>query len=456
MTHRRFQLSPFFYPIIYFGFVIILGMVLLHSHSSLAQAPLSWIDALFTATSATCVTGLIVVDTGTFFTGFGQTVIIILIQLGGLGIMTVTGLIFYLWRRRVSLTDRVAVGDSLLHDSRFNLGRFLAQIIIWSLCIEMIGAFLISLQAPDHFPPLVAIFHAISAFCNAGFSLYRDSLTTWQDHLFLNLTFIMLIILGGIGFAVLVELKLWVVTRIPFVKKDTRALRLSWYATVILKTTAFLVVAGTIFIFLAEIINPHFHQTPGNTLLTAFFQSVTCRTAGFNTLDIDQLTNVSLLMMILLMFIGAAPGSCGGGIKVTTARTLLAFVWAQLRGSTEQVEIGRFAVDRPTINKALTLVIFAGVIIIISVLILNITEGSGIPHPQTRELGFDILFEVVSAFATVGLSTGLTPHLSVAGKCVIIVLMFIGRLGPILFLSALQSYQKENLYQKPEESLLIG
>jgi len=129
--------------------------------------------------------------------------------------------------------------------------------------------------------------------------------------------------------------------------------------------------------------------------------------------------------MILLMFIGAAPGSCGGGIKVTTARTLLAFVWAQLRGSSEQVEIGRFAVDRPTINKALTLVIFAGVIIIISVLILNITEGSGIPHPQTRELGFDILFEAVSAFATVGLSTGLTPHLSVAGKCVIIVLMFI-------------------------------
>lgn len=370
-------------------------MVLLHSHSSLAQTPLSWIDALFTATSATCVTGLIVVDTGTYFSGFGQTVIIILIQLGGLGIMTVTGLIFYLWHRRVSLTDRVAVGDSLLHDPRFNLGRFLAQIIIWSLGIEMIGAILISLQAPDNFPPLFALFHAISAFCNAGFSLYSDSLMAWQNQLSLNLTFIALIIIGGIGFAVLMELKIWLMTRLPFKKRSARAPRLSWYAMVILKTTVFLIITGTIAIYLAEIINPNAHQTPGNALLTALFQSVTCRTAGFNTLDIGQLANVSL-------------------------------------------------------------VIFAGVIISISVLILNITESSGIPHPQTRGLNLDILFEVVSAFATVGLSTGLTPHLSTAGKCVIIVLMFIGRLGPILFLSALQSYQKENLYKKPEESLLIG
>lgn len=456
MTRRRLQLSPFFYPILYFGLVIAVGMVLLHSPASLAKAPVSWLDALFTATSATCVTGLIVVDTGTVFTGFGQTVIVILIQLGGLGIMTVTGLIFYLWRRRVSLTDRVAVGDSLLHDASFNLGRFLAQIVIWSLSIEMAGAILIYFLSPDYFPPLIALFHSVSAFCNAGFSTYRDSLTMWQDNLFLNLTFIMLIILGGIGFAVIVELKLWAVTRMPFAEKDTRAHRLSWYATVILKTTIFLIVGGTIAIFLAEIINPHFRQAPGTTLLAALFQSVSCRTAGFNTIDIDQLTNVSLLVMILLMFIGAAPGSCAGGIKVTTARTLLAFVWAQMRGSGQQVEIGRLAVDRPTINKALTLVIFAGVIIIVSVLILNITESGGVPHPQTREISLDILFEVVSAFGTVGLSTGLTPHLSAAGKCVIIMLMFIGRLGPILFLSALQSYQKENLYQKPEESLLIG
>ena len=142
--------------------------------------------------------------------------------------------------------------------------------------------------------------------------------------------------------------------------------------------------------------------------------------------------------------------------RSTTARTLVAFIWAQLRGSTEQAEVGRFAIDRPTINKALILVVFAGVIVLTGVLLLNITESGGVPHPRARGLSLEILFEVVSAFATVGLSMGLTPHLSIAGKAVIIVLMFIGRLGPILFLSAIQSYQKENLYEKPEESLLIG
>ena len=456
MTNFRLQLSPFFYPILYFGIVILLGTLLLHSSPSIVQGPFSWVDALFTATSATCVTGLIVVDTGTFFTGFGQAVILCLIQLGGLGIMTVTGTIFYLWRHRVSLTDRVAVGRSLLHDPGFNLGRFLSQIIIWSLTIEILGALLISLQFPDSFPPLIALFHAISAFCNAGFSLYNTSFMAWQGAFWLNLTFIVLIIVGGIGFSVLVELRAWLTARVFFQKKNRRKVRLSWYTMVILKNTTFLVVVGAIAIYLAEIAVPGSDRTAGNSMLPALFQSVTCRTAGFNTLDIGRLTNVSLLIMILLMFIGGAPGSCAGGIKVTTARTMVAFIWAQLRGSTEQAEVGRFAIDRPTINKALILVVFAGVIISTGVLILNITESGGVPHPRARGLSLEILFEAVSAFATVGLSMGLTPHLSTAGKAVIIVLMFIGRLGPILFLSAIQSYEKENLYEKAEESLLIG
>ena len=451
ISTRRPRISPFVYPIVYFSLVITVGAVLLHSPFSLARGPISWINALFTATSATCVTGLVVVDTGTFFTGWGQAVIAGLIQLGGIGIMTVTGLIFYLWRRRISLVDRVAVGDSLLHDASFNLGGFLAQVILWSLAIEAVGAVLIFLEAPAAFSPLSAGFHAVSAFCNAGFALTGDSLMTWKSRWDLNLTFMALIILGGIGFGVLVEIRLWIATRQPLQRKNVRRHQMSWYATVILKTTAFLIIAGTIVIFLSEMINPHTHHT----LLTALFQSVSCRTAGFNTVDIDQMTNVSLLVMVLLMFIGAAPGSCAGGIKVTTARTLLAFVRAQLRGS-RQAEIGRFAVDRVTLNKALTLLIFAGVLVAVSVLVLNVTESSGIPHPQTRGLSLDILFEAVSAFGTVGLSTGLTPHLSTAGRVIIILLMFIGRLGPILFLSALQSYQKEIRYEKPEESLLIG
>ena len=447
----RTIISPFWMPILFFAVAIFLGALLLQLPISLNQGPLGFIDALFTATSATCVTGLTVVDTGTRYTLFGQSVILTLIQLGGLGVMTFTGLIFYLWRRRVSLTDRVAVGQSLLHDPRFHLGRFLFQIVLWTVVIELAGALLIYFQARG-LGVFGAVFHAVSAFCNAGFALQADSLTAWRSAWGLNLTFITLIVLGGIGFGVLMELKGWVWALIAG-RVDT--VRLSWYASVVLRTTLFLIVAGWGAIYLAEFVGYRRHFDLSEAFLSALFQSVTCRTAGFNTLDIGQLTNVSLFFMIVLMFIGGSAGSCAGGIKVTTFRTLSSFVFAQFSGR-RQVVVGKFALDRETVNKALLLFIFATLFIVTAVLLLNITEGGDLPHPSTRGLFLDIVFEVISAFGTVGLSTGLTPALSVAGKGIIVIVMFVGRLGPILFISAIQSLQRERRYDLPEETMLIG
>ncbi len=448
------SIPPYALPILFFGLVIITGAALLHCSISLTSAPISWIDALFTATSATCVTGLSVVDTGTFFSRFGQTVILALIQVGGLGIMTFTGLAFYLWRRHVSLSDRIAVGQSLLHDPAFHLGKFLIRIVLWTLTIEAVGAFFLFIQAPKDFPPYSALFHAVSAFCNAGFSLYSNSLSNWRGNWGINLVFMLLIILGGIGFSVLVELQACAARKFqPIVKNQGR--KLSNYAQVVIKTSIFLIIFGWIAIYAAESIGFNSHMLTGEALLTALFQSVTCRTAGFNSVDINHMTNVSLLVMMMLMFIGGAPGSCAGGIKVTTFRALTAFVHSQIKGRRQAV-MGRFALNSDSVNKALILLVFATSIITFATLLLTISEGGDIPHPEARGLFLDLFFEAVSAFGTVGLSTGITPKLSMVGKSIITSLMFIGRLGPIVFLVAIQSFQEELFYDWPEENMLIG
>jgi len=445
------RVPPLALPIIFFAIAIACGTVILHSRYSCADAGISWLDALFTAASATCVTGLTVVDTGSFFSRFGQTVILVLIQTGGLGIMTFTSLAFYLRRNRISLVDRIAVGQSLLHDPSFHLGRFLKHIFIWTMLIEAAGGVLIFLFGQGNFSPYSAVFHTISAFCNAGFSLTPESLMSEAGNLWLNLIFMTLIILGGLGFSVIVELQANAVS----LARGERP-RLSWYSNTVISTSTFLIIFGWITIFLAE----HLSRagTPAgisHRVITSLFQSVSCRTAGFNTLDIGSMPNVSLLIMMTLMFIGGAPGSCAGGVKVTTFRAMIAFITSRIRGH-EQTVIGRFALEHETLNRAIILIIFAFCLVLVSTLLLNITEGGDIPHNQTRGLFLETMFEAVSAFGTVGLSTGLTTKLSTAGKIIIIGLMFIGRLGPLIFLSALQEMSREQFYRWPEDRLLIG
>ncbi len=458
MRRIKFRVTPITLPIILFAGAIIMGAVLLHSRLALAGSAISWVDALFTATSAVCVTGLTTVDTGTTYSLFGQGVVLLLIQLGGLGIMTYTALIYYLIRQRVALNDRFVIGRGLQHDKSQPFGSLLVRIVTWTLVIEITGTILLYVADPRGFTLFSALFHAVSAFCNAGFSLYRDSLMHWQGDWGVNLVIMLLIIAGGLGFAVVVELNDWFAT-IPGRWRRRppagRRMKLSWYSKIVLLTTFFLIVVGAGGIAFFESCVTHPACDRGVTILAGFFQSVTCRTAGFYTVDLTMMTNVSLYLMIILMFIGGGSGSCAGGLKVGTFRVLIAFLGAQLKGRSQAV-IGRFAVEKRIVHEALVLLFFSVVIILSAAFLLNITEGGLVPHPQSRDLELKILFETVSAYATVGLSLGLTTTLTVLGKLIIILLMFTGRLGPIVLIAAVQSYQRKELFLWPEESLLIG
>ncbi len=453
---RTKLLSPYWLPVWFFAGAIFIGGFTLYLDMSHPGGPLSLVDALFTATSAMCVTGLAVVDTGTHFSRFGQNVILLLIQLGGLGIMTFTTLFIYLFGKKISLNDRMAVGQSLLHDPSFSLVKFLTRIVIATLTLEMIGAILLWLMDPIGFHPYSAIFHSISAFCNAGFSLYPDSLMRWSDHWGINSVFMILITAGGLGFYVLYECT-------ALIKKallDRRSLRkkaylLSWHSEIVLKTSLFLVLIGTIVIFLAEGLANNVPESLSNRILTSLFQSVTCRTAGFNTVDIGSMTNVSLLFMMGLMLIGGSPGSCAGGLKTTTFRALCSFVAAQLKGQ-EQVRIGRYALSPNAMNKVISLVVMTCLLVGVGTMVLTSLESVSASYLMGREKFMVNMFEVISAFGTVGITTGLTPTLNGAEKTMIILLMFIGRLGPIWLLSALNTWHEDPRYRLPTADLPLG
>lgn len=457
MASRNNIFSPFWLPIIFFSGTILLGSLLLWAGPSAAQGHISWLDALFTATSATCVTGLVVVDTGSFFGLFGQSVIMFLMQVGGLGIMTYTTLVLYLIRHRITMHDRMAVGQSLLHDPAFNLAGFISRVVIGTLVVELVGGLILYGLDGAYFTPFSAAFHAISAFCNAGFALFPENLAPWSNNPGVNLVFMVLIVLGGLGFYVLhdcysyLKSKLIKNSRLPV----QRPARLSWHSKIVLSTSLFLIVGGAVAMFLAEIEGGAPWGDWHLKLLASFFQSITCRTAGFNTVEISHLTNVTLVFMVFLMFVGGSPGSCAGGIKTTTLRALWGFAASQVLGR-RQTKVGSHALRRDTLQQALTLTFFASVLIALGCLILNMTEGGDTPHLQARGLFLEVLFEVVSAFSTVGLSMGLTAKLTPTGKVVIIILMFVGRIGPIWILSALQSWQRDPHYRVPEAGLPLG
>ncbi|MEF2146300.1 MAG: potassium transporter TrkG [Desulfovibrionaceae bacterium] len=449
--------TPFWLPIWFFVATIFGGTLLLHMDASRNPGvpAISWLDAMFTSTSAVCVTGLAVVDTGTYFSPLGQALLLGLIQLGALGVMTYTSLVFILLGRRVSLTDRLAVGKALLHDPSFRLGRFLAHVVLGTLGIELAGAFLLHLFDSRGFPLWSAVFHSVSAFCNAGFSLHADSLMQWRTHWGINLAFMALITLGGLGFFVLYDCTSTLKKRVRGISVQGLPARLTWHSRIVLSTSLVLVLGGALVIFVAEEAGGLRIGTWDQAMLVSLFQSVTCRTAGFNTVEIGHMTNVSLLFMIALMFIGGSPGSCAGGIKTTTARVIWGFFVSQFKGG-DQVRIGRFALERGALSRAVTLVVLASVLVCASTLLLNISEGGDVPHDMARGMFLETLFEVMSAFGTVGLTTGMTPSLTAPGRIVVMVLMMVGRLGPIWLLSALAGWQVKPHYSIPEKDLPLG
>ncbi len=428
-----------------FAFIIVIGAFLLTLPIATQDGNgLRWLDALFTSTSATCVTGLVVVDTGTTFTLFGQIVILSLIQVGGLGFMTFATFFAVLLGKRISLKERLLLQEALNNMSFAGIVRLVKRIFIFTIVIELVGGVLLAIRFAFDMPLPRAIyygiFHSISNFNNAGFDLMGEfkSLTDYVDDPIVTLVVCLLITLGGIGFIVMNEL---------YEYKRTR--RLSLHTKVVLYTSAWLLVIGTVFIFLLEFNNPKTLQPLSMTgkFLGSLYQSVTPRTAGSNTLNIPDLTQTTLFIIIVLMFIGASPGSTGGGIKTTTFATLLGAVRSQIKGK-EDVVFFKRRIMYDTIYKALTVMVSGLLIVLTVTILLTITEA-----------GKDflmILFEVTSAFATVGLSMGLTPELSPLGKVLIILTMFAGRVGPLTIAFAITLRRHSDPFKNPKGKIMIG
>lgn len=438
-----------------FAAAILLGAVVLALPVSAAGTRIGFLDALFTATSAVCVTGLTVRDTGSEFSTFGHVVILGLIQLGGLGITTLSTALFLLFGQRASLSTHDIVDSSFRTRPAGKLGALLAQVFLWTIAIEAIGAAILLPAEWRRLPPLQAVwnasFHAVSAFCNAGFSLRSDSLMGDRNNAAVILPISALIILGGMGFGVLTETggKIWAVVR------GRRASRLSLHSKTALSTTAVLLALGTLGYWRFEAGNLLRDSDLQGQFLTSFFASVTSRTAGFNSVNYAQVTTATIFLTIVLMAIGGCPGSTAGGIKATTLAVLFARSRGRLRGSRSASLFGRGISDMAQ-EKALAVVALMTVLVVVGALALSTVELRDASHVENPGQSAGLLFEVVSALGTVGLTTGITPTLTPAGKLVVIMLMFIGRLGPLTMAVAIARQKPAPAVRLAEEPIMIG
>jgi trk system potassium uptake protein TrkH len=431
--------------------MITVGTILLMMPFSTASG--TWNDpivALFTSTSAVCVTGLAVVDTGTYFSFWGQFFVLALVQIGGLGYMTATTFLLMLLGARFGLRDKIAIQQALDRTGMDDTAQLIRSIIATTMIFEITGIFLLlPVFVPDHGLNQglwLAIFHSVNSWNNAGFSLFKDNFISYQSSILLTFVVSILIIFGGIGYQVILEMYLWLRDR--WLRKPERII-FSLDFKVATSTTLILLVTGTIAFFFIELRNPATFGdlNLGNRLLAAWFQSVTTRTAGFNTIDIGQMTTAGLFLTIAFMFIGASPGGTGGGMKTTTLRILTSCTKAILQGK-EQVLLYERKIPVTLILKAIGVVVGSVATVMISTILIALAEP---------ELDFiKILFEAVSAFATVGLSTGITPSVSAAAKVILIVTMYVGRVGVLLLMAALLGNPRPTSVQYPEENLLVG
>ncbi|MBN1830957.1 MAG: ATPase [Deltaproteobacteria bacterium] len=437
-----------------FLLAIAMGTLLLMSPIATKSGTISLINALFTATSAVCVTGLVVVDTGSFFTLFGQCVILVLIQIGGLGVMTISVALFRWIGKSISFRHRMVMQDVFAHTPREDILNLVKSTLFFTLTAEILGAILLSFHWSQQLPfasaIYTAVFHSISAFCNAGFSLFSDSMTRYSDSILLNTVMGILIVTGGIGFPVLYDLQSWLRGR----KKQR--IRLSVQTRTILLTTFFLIVSGAMmFAFLEHRSLPE-TSSLSHRLLTSLFLSITCRTAGFNTVDIASLREATLALMIFLMFVGASPGSCGGGVKTTTLALIGAFTLSRVRGKV-RVNMFKKSIPVEVINRSIALILVSIGIIGLVLFMLLVGES-----PEPRNItGYSgsfltYFFETVSAFGTVGLSMGVTSALSAWSKVWLILMMIIGRVGVLTFSYIIIGTGVTNGIEYSEESIMIG
>jgi len=428
--------------VISFLMTILIGTILLTFPAATTDGKGTNItDALFTATSATCVTGLIVQDTPTYFSTFGQLVILVLIQLGGLGIMTYSAFVALLFGK-FSLGQRKMMQEML--EEEMNLYRMIFYIFKMTLLIELAGTLVLFARWVFHFDTpgealYFSLFHSVSAFCNAGFSLFTNSLEGFASDPIINIAIISLVLTGGIGFIVISE-----ITRKR--KRNIRKNRLSTHSKLVLVTSGILLIIGFFIFFFFEFDKSLQHLSLDGKLWASFFQSVTTRTAGFNTISIGSMRQLTLTFFLLFMFIGASPGSTGGGIKTSTFAILILSMKSIFSGK-NKVEIFKRTIPSSAIMKVLALLVSAILLIFtVFVLLLLIENKPYLP----------LLFETISAFGTVGLTMGVTPELSINGKLLITLLMYLGRVGPITFGLALAGTAGKSNINYPNARVMIG
>lgn len=463
--------TPFILPIAAFFLTIMGGSLLLSLPFAAAEEPVHFIDALFIATSAVCVTGLASIDVFSSFSLAGQVIVIILVQLGGIGVITYSTLVFYLLGKKISLRDRLAIRQGILSDPSFRLGTFVIKMITTVFLLEMAGAFFLYWQEPEKIGVFNAIFLSISAFCNAGFTPWADSLEQFNNNWAVTGCIISLIVFGGLGYFILQDsyrvlshkarvfvqrLLKRTPSHMPLSDKSTPPVKLTYFSKVALSTTLFLIIGGAVSVFITEWSNPSWAEASfSKRSLMALFLSVTSRTAGFSNANLAHLSDITLLLTVFLMFIGGCPGSCAGGIKTTTFRVLLGSALAQIRHRKQIIVQGK-AIAGSSCYKALLLFCCALLTVICATFLLMLSENGAIPHNASPIPLLDILVEVVSAFGTVGLSVNLTPNLSAVGKGILCCVMFIGRLGPIWLITTIQQFQKEESFRYPETPIPVG
>ena len=446
MFLKNKSFSPYMTILLSFMVVTILGGILLSLPISMRYGKsVKLIDGFFIATSAICVTGLSSIDIGSVYNIFGQMVILVLIQLGGLGVITFTSVIIIMISKKIGYYTKKIVQEDINIDTTFKIEEYVKKVIFSVIIIEFIGTVILFFEFIKKFGFLKAVyysfFHSVSAFCNAGFSLFSDNLYGFKNSFIINMTIPLLIFLGGIGFSTI--LNCYNVLR----KKEKR---LTSTTKLSIKISIFLVIIGMIAMLILEYSNKSTigNLSFGQKLEASFFQSVTTRTAGFNTISILGLKRSTSLLFVILMFIGASPGSTGGGIKTTTIGLIILGTLAILKNK-DTIEYDKRSVSWRIYSKAITVLFISLIYTTICVFLLILFE-------RNKNL-LDLVFEVFSAFGTVGLSRNLTPSLADISKFILIVTMFVGRVGPLTIALALsKSNLKKGRYTYPQENILIG
>lgn len=413
---RKLEKNPPLFVCLSFFALILLGAILLNLPIASADGnSIGFLNALFTSTSASCVTGLIVANTATQWTVFGKIIIITLIQIGGLGTMVFLSLIAMVLNRRIGISERRIIKEQTSADTSKGIVKLVIYIIKFSLTVELVGAILLATKFIPDFGLkkgiLFSLFHAVSAFCNAGFDIIGNSLVDYVDDITVNLVIALLIIIGGLGFTVFIDI---------YRKKKFKNLTL--HSKVVISISAILLLLGTFAYFLIENNSGAMESlTLKGKILSSFFMSVSARTAGFNSIDIGKMQESSVIVTIILMFIGASPASTGGGIKTTTFGILLFSTISILRGN-DETEIFHKTISRDALLKSLCIFSLGSAIVVFASLWITIIESG-------KFLYLDILYEIVSAFGTVGVTRGITPNLSPMSKLILIILMYLGRVG---------------------------